>query len=88
MNKSRLPVPTVKKDSQRLVSYALGCMMGRYSLDEPGLIYAHAGNQDFDTSRYQTFQPMPMALFHRPEMHWFEDDANHRIQEFLTAVLG
>ena len=27
-----------EKDSQRLVSYALGCMMGRYSLDEPGLI--------------------------------------------------
>ncbi len=35
-----------EKDSQRLVSYALGCMMGRYSLDEPGLIYAHAGNQE------------------------------------------
>ena len=26
-----------------LVSYAIGCMMGRYSLDEPGLIYAHSG---------------------------------------------
>src|SRR5690606_779827 len=42
-----------EKDTQRLVSYALGCMMGRYSLDEPGLIYAHAGNQNFDASRYQ-----------------------------------
>ena len=29
-----------EKDSQRLISYAIGCMMGRYSLDEPGLIYA------------------------------------------------
>lgn len=33
-----------EKDSQRLISYAIGCMMGRYSLDAPGLIYAHAGN--------------------------------------------
>jgi len=44
-----------EKDSQRLVSYVLGCMMGRYSLDEPGLIYAHAGNQDFDANRYLKF---------------------------------
>ena len=29
---------------EELVSYAVGCMMGRYSLDEPGLIYAHSGN--------------------------------------------
>ena len=56
-----------EKDSQRLVSYAIGCMMGRYSLDEPGLLYAHAGNQHFDASRYQKFQPMRMALFHWPK---------------------
>jgi type II restriction/modification system DNA methylase subunit YeeA len=31
-----------------LISYAIGCMMGRYRLDKPGLIYAHAGNIDFD----------------------------------------
>ncbi len=38
---------------QELVSYAIGCTMGRYSLDEPGLIYAHSGNVGFDPSRYQ-----------------------------------
>ncbi|MDD4854014.1 MAG: BREX-1 system adenine-specific DNA-methyltransferase PglX [Acinetobacter towneri] len=75
-----------EKDSQRLVSYALGCMMGRYSLDEPGLIYAHAGNQDFDASRYQTFPADADGIIPLTEMHWFEDDATHRIQEFLTAV--
>ena len=31
-----------------LVSYAIGCMMGRYRLDRPGLIYAHSGNQGFE----------------------------------------
>ncbi|MFH1935808.1 MAG: BREX-1 system adenine-specific DNA-methyltransferase PglX [Pseudomonadota bacterium] len=30
-----------------LISYAIGCMMGRYSLDTPGLIYAHSGNDQF-----------------------------------------
>nr|WP_278357167.1 BREX-1 system adenine-specific DNA-methyltransferase PglX [Acinetobacter lwoffii] len=77
-----------EKDSQRLVSYALGCMMGRYSLDEPGLIYAHAGNQDFDASRYQRFPADADGIIPLTEMHWFEDDATHRIQEFLTAVWG
>lgn len=77
-----------EKDSQRLVSYAIGCMMGRYSLDEPGLIYAHAGNQDFDASRYQKFPADADGIIPLTEMHWFEDDATHRIQEFLTAVWG
>lgn len=36
-----------EKDSQRLISYAIGCMMGRYRLDRPGLIYAHLGNERF-----------------------------------------
>lgn len=77
-----------EKDSQRLVSYALGCMMGRYSLDEPGLIYAHAGNQNFDASRYQRFPADADGIIPLTEMHWFEDDATHRIREFLTAVWG
>lgn len=77
-----------EKDSQRLVSYALGCMMGRYSLDEAGLIYAHAGNQDFNASRYQTFPADADGIIPLTEMHWFEDDATHRIREFLAAVWG
>lgn len=77
-----------EKDSQRLVSYVLGCMMGRYSLDEPGLIYAHAGNQDFDANRYLKFPADADGIIPLTEMHWFEDDATHRIREFLTAVWG
>ena len=45
------------KDCQRLISYAMGCMMGRYRLDRPGLIYAHAGNVDFDKIYYGTDTP-------------------------------
>jgi len=40
---------------KELISYAVGCMMGRYSLDKPGLIYAHSGNIGFDLSQYNTF---------------------------------
>ena len=36
-----------EQDIKRLISYAIGCMMGRYSLDKEGLIYAHSGNLDF-----------------------------------------
>ncbi|MBE9572006.1 MAG: BREX-1 system adenine-specific DNA-methyltransferase PglX, partial [Proteobacteria bacterium] len=32
---------------KEFISYAIGCMMGRYSLDTPGLIYAHSGNEHF-----------------------------------------
>ncbi len=77
-----------EKDTQRLVSYAIGCMMGRYSLDEAGLIYAHAGNEGFDPNRYQTFKADDDGIIPLTEMHWFEDDATRRIQEFLSAVWG
>ncbi|MGB9498707.1 MAG: BREX-1 system adenine-specific DNA-methyltransferase PglX [Dissulfuribacterales bacterium] len=33
---------------RELISYSIGCMMGRYRLDVPGLIYAHSGNKDFE----------------------------------------
>ena len=77
-----------EKDCQRLISYAIGCMMGRYSLDEPGLIYAHAGNLGFDATRYQTFPADADGIVPLTDELWFEDDAANRIREFLLAVWG
>jgi hypothetical protein len=78
-----------EKDCQRLISYAIGCMMGRYSLDEPGLIYAHAGNIGFDPSRYdQKFPADADGIVPITEDRWFEDDAASRVSEFLRAVWG
>ncbi len=77
-----------EKDCQRLISYAIGCMMGRYSLDEPGLIYAHAGNVGFDATRYQTFTADADGIVPLTDEFWFEDDAANRIREFLLAVWG
>ncbi len=77
-----------EKDTQRLISYAIGCMMGRYSLDEPGLIYAHAGNVDFDLSRYPSFPADEDGILPLTDQEWFKDDATNRFREFLVAVWG
>jgi type II restriction/modification system DNA methylase subunit YeeA len=77
-----------EKDCQRLISYAIGCMMGRYSLDEPGLIYAHAGNVGFDPTRYSTFPVDADGIVPITDELWFEDDAANRIREFFLAVWG
>lgn len=77
-----------EKDCQRLISYAIGCMMGRYSLDEPGLIYAHAGNIGFDPDRYPSFPADADGIVPITDELWFEDDAANRLNEFLLAVWG
>jgi type II restriction/modification system DNA methylase subunit YeeA len=77
-----------EKDCQRLISYAIGCMMGRYSLDEHGLIYAHAGNVGFDASRYATFPADADGIVPLTDERWFADDAATRVREFLLAVWG
>ena len=80
--------PDREKDCQRLISYAIGCMMGRYSLDAPGLIYAYAGNVGFDASRYPSFPADADGILPVTDQPWFADDAPTRIREFLHAVWG
>ena len=77
-----------EKDCQRLISYAIGCMMGRYSLDEPSLVYAHAGNVGFEPGRYVTFPADADGIVPITDELWFTDDAPSRIREFLRAVWG
>ena len=69
-----------------LVSYAIGCMMGRYSLDAPGLIYAHSRNADFDPNRYTTFPPDADGIVPLTDTEWFDDDAAHRLIEFVSMA--
>lgn len=77
-----------EKDSQRLISYAIGCMMGRYSLDAPGLIYASSGNVGFNASCYTSFPADADGIVPFTDELWFEDEAASRIREFLLAVWG
>lgn len=75
--------------AKSLVSYAIGCVMGRYCLDEPGLVYAHTGNVDFDSSRYEKRFPVDAdGIVPLTDERWFEDDAASRVREFLRAVWG
>jgi alkylhydroperoxidase/carboxymuconolactone decarboxylase family protein YurZ len=77
-----------EKDSQRLVSFSIGSMMGRYSLDEPGLIYAHSANKGFDFSRYRKFPADADGIIPVTDEPWFEDDAAERVREFVKVVWG
>ncbi len=78
--------PDVEQDVKRLISYAIGCMMGRYSLDSPGLIYAHSGNIGFDSSKYQTFPADDDGILPVTDIQWFPDDATIRFIEFISVV--
>ena len=69
-----------------LVSYAIGCMMGRYSLDEPGLIYAHSGNVGFDPNRYSSFPADEDGIVPLTEYDWFNDDAAQRLINFISVA--
>ena len=77
-----------EKDCQRLVSYCVGCIMGRYSLDEPGLIYAHAGNIGFEPGRYIRFPADSDGIVPLTNEPWFDDEAASRVREFMRVVWG
>jgi type II restriction/modification system DNA methylase subunit YeeA len=61
-------------------------MMGRYSLDEAGLIYAHSGNQNFDRSKYQMFPADEDGIIPLTESNWFADDGSSRFEKFLATA--
>tara|TARA_B100001179_G_C18604294_1_gene412991 strand:- start:3553 stop:7236 length:3684 start_codon:yes stop_codon:yes gene_type:complete len=71
-----------------LISYAIGCTMGRYSLDQEGLVYAHAGNEGFDASLYKTFPADGDGIVPILDGEWFKDDACNRVVEFVKTVWG
>ncbi len=77
----------LRDDTMReLICYAIGCMMGRYSLDEVGLIYAHSGNKGFDASKYTTFAADDDGIIPITDIDWFDDDAARRFSEFLSVA--
>lgn len=85
----------VKKDMNALLSYAVGCMMGRYSLDHPGLILANAGDtlreflKKVDKSLAElTFAPDEDGIVPVLEGEWFDDDIVARTRDFLRATFG
>jgi len=71
---------------EEFLSYAVGCMMGRYSLDEPDLIYANSGNDGFDCDRYQKFPADADGIVPLTDRYWFDDDVSERFFSFVGTV--
>lgn len=75
------------RDIRSLISYSIGCMFGRYSLDKEGLIYA-GGDWKAVQSAYRTFLPDQDNVIPITDQKYLDDDAVERICEFLTVVYG
>lgn len=74
-----------------LISYGVGCLFGRYSLDTPGLILADQGSsiQDFlNVVPQPTFSPDEDGVIPITSGEWFTDDIVTRFRSFLAAAFG
>jgi len=79
--------PDREENIKRLLSYAIGCVMGRYCLDKPGLVYANSGIQGFDSSHYGAFRADDDGIIPLLETDWgIRDDATNRFVEFIGAA--
>lgn len=76
---------------RELVSYAVGCMFGRYSLDKPGLVLANQGDT---LANYLSQVPEPCFMPDEDNVipvldgEWFADDVTERFRQFLRVTFG
>ena len=75
----------LQRDIKNLISYAVGCMFGRYSLDEDGLAYAGG---EWDNSKYDTFIPDEDNCIPITDEEYFEDDIVGLFCAWLKKVYG
>ena len=75
----------LQRDIKSLISYAVGCMFGRYSLDVEGLAYAGG---DWDASKYSTFIPDTDNIIPITDEEYFEDDIVGLFCGWLKKVYG
>ena len=67
------------------LSYAVGCMFGRYSLDKEGLIFAGG---EFNKDNYKTFKADDDAIIPILSEHYFSDDITERFKKFIKIAFG
>lgn len=75
----------LQRDIKGLISYAVGCMFGRYSLEIDGLTYAGG---EWDNSKYVTFIPDADNCIPITDEEYFSDDIVGRFVEFVKKVYG
>ncbi|ABE75385.1 BREX-1 system adenine-specific DNA-methyltransferase PglX [Psychrobacter cryohalolentis] len=76
---------------RELISYAVGCMFGRYSLDKPGLILANQGDkieQYFEQIPDPSFMPDKNNVIPILDDGWFSDDIVERFRKFIKVAFG
>lgn len=73
------------RDIRSFISYAVGCMFGRYSLDVDGLAYAGG---EWDASKYSTYIPDKDGILPICDDEYFEDDIANRFVAFVRVVYG
>ena len=73
------------RDIRSFISYAVGCMFGRYSLDVDGLVYAGG---EWDDSKYSTFAADKDNIIPISDDEYFEDDIVGRFVKFVEVVYG
>ena len=75
----------LQRDIKSLLSYAVGCMFGRYSLDVEGLAYAGG---EWDSSKYQSYIPDEDNVIPITDEEYLDDDIVSRLCAWLKAVYG
>jgi hypothetical protein len=75
----------LQRDIKSVISYAVGCMFGRYSLDTEGIAYAGG---DWDTGKYETFIPDADNCIPITDEEYFEDDIVGLFCAWLKKVYG
>ena len=78
-------VRTLRDEIVSLLSYAVGCLFGRYSLDVEGLAYAGG---EWDSSKYQTIIPDADNILPVCDDDYFEDDLTGKFADFVRVVYG
>ena len=78
-------VRTLRDEIVSLLSYAVGCLFGRYSLDVEGLAYAGG---EWDASKYQTIIPDADNILPICDDDYFEDDLTGKFVDFVRVVYG
>ena len=75
----------LSRDIRSFISYAVGCMFGRYSLDVDGLAYAGG---EWDASKYASFAADKDNIIPVCDDEYFEDDIDGLFVEFVKTVYG
>ncbi|MBY0098700.1 BREX-1 system adenine-specific DNA-methyltransferase PglX [Mesobacillus maritimus] len=84
-NKVTVEVIDLMNTSKSFISYFIGILVGRYSLDVEGLAFA-GGN--WDDKKYISIKPNSYGLVHFTESAYFENDIILRLRNFLAVAFS